>query len=109
MTAGLLENLPPGVFGIAEDRAHEFGAFIIGRWRLAGLRGGRRRLLAHLPGELPEDLHRVLAGDPADPDDQNDRRQAQALAATEAHPTATAAGIIATGIDHVVAASAFFP
>ena len=105
----LLENLTPGVFGIAEDRTHEFGAFVIGRWRLAGLVGGRCRLLAHLPGELSEDLQRVLAGDPADADNQNDRGQAQALAATETHPAATAADIITTGIDHVVAASAFFP
>jgi hypothetical protein len=61
-----------------------------------------------LPGELTEDLHWVLPGDPADPDDQQDRAQAQAFAATEAHATTTA-GIITTGIDDVVTASAFFP
>ncbi|MNN56249.1 hypothetical protein D3C81_1711670 [compost metagenome] len=33
----LLENLPPGVLGVAEDRAHELGPFVIGRWRLARL------------------------------------------------------------------------
>ncbi|MCY1173266.1 hypothetical protein D9M73_134210 [compost metagenome] len=108
LTAGLLEYRAPGVFGVAEDRAHELRAFVIGRWCLAALVGGGRRLLVHLPGQLSEDLLRILAGDPADADDQQDRRQAQALAATKAHPAATA-DIIATGIDHVVAASAFFP
>ncbi|MNG03458.1 hypothetical protein D3C84_865420 [compost metagenome] len=108
MPAALLENLPPGVFGVAKDRTHEFGALIIGRRRLARLVGGRCRLLAHLAGQFPEDLHRVLAGKPADPDDQNDCGQAQAFAATKAH-SATAADSVATGIDHVVTASAFFP
>ncbi|MNL09499.1 hypothetical protein D3C87_1302600 [compost metagenome] len=108
MPAALLENLPPGVFGVAKDRADEFGAFVIGRWRLAGLSCGGCGLV-HLAGQLPEDLHRVLASDPADPDDQQDRCKAQTFAATKAHPAATAADIIATGIDHVVAASAFFP
>ncbi len=37
LASGLLENLAPGVFGIAKDRAHELGLFIVGRWRLAGL------------------------------------------------------------------------
>ncbi|MNI16114.1 hypothetical protein D3C73_694390 [compost metagenome] len=109
LTAGLLEYRAPGVFGVAEDRAHELRAFVIGRWCLAALVGGGRRLLVHLPGQLSEDLQRILAGDPADADDQQDRRQAQALATAEAHPTAATADIITTGIDNVVAASAFFP
>jgi hypothetical protein len=65
-------------------------------------------LLGGLPGELTEDLHWVLAGDPADTDDQQNCSKAQAFAAAETH-TATAAGIITTGIDDVVTASAFFP
>ena len=79
-----------------------------GRRRLARL-GTDRRCLFHLAGELAEDLQRVLAGQPADADDQHNRGQAQALAATKAHPAATAADIITTGIDDVVTASAFFP
>jgi hypothetical protein len=106
LLAGLLENLLPGVLGITQNRTDEFGAFITGWWRLARLSGRRCRLLAHLPGQLAEDLQRVLAGDPADADDQKDRRQAQAFATAKAHPAT--ADIIATGIDHVVTASAFF-
>ncbi|MNR15131.1 hypothetical protein D3C85_1316480 [compost metagenome] len=109
MAACLLENCAPGVLGIAEDRAHEFRALIVDRRCLATLVGGGCRLLVHLPGQLSEDLQRILAGDPADADDQQDRRQAQAFATAKAHAAATAANIIATGVDHVVAASAFFP
>jgi hypothetical protein len=61
-----------------------------------------------LPGELTEDLQRILPGDPANADNQQDGPQAQAFAAAETH-AATAAGIITTGIDDVVTASAFFP
>lgn len=107
MAAGLLEDRAPGVFGVAEDRAHEFGLFIVGRRCLTRLRSGGR-LFGHLPGELAEDLQRVLPGDPADADDQQDRPKAQPLAAAEAH-TATTAHVIATGVDDVVTASAFFP
>ncbi|MNQ83804.1 hypothetical protein D3C85_989060 [compost metagenome] len=109
MATGLLEYRAPGVFGIAEDRAHEFRALIIGRRCLATLVGGGRRLLLHLPGQLSEDLQWILAGDPADADNQEDRRQAQTLATAKTHAAATTADIIATGVDHVVAASAFFP
>lgn len=63
--------------------------------------------MTDLPGQLPEDLQWILPGDPADADDQQDSPQAQAFAATEAHAAATA-GIITTGIDDVVTASAFF-
>jgi uncharacterized membrane protein len=52
-------------------------------------------------------LQRVLAGQPANADDQDHGRQAQALAAAKTHTAATAAIVIA-GIHHVVAASAFF-
>jgi hypothetical protein len=65
-------------------------------------------LLCGLPGELTEDLHWVLPGDPANTDDQQDGPQTQAFAAAEPHAAATA-GIITTGVDDVVTASAFFP
>ncbi len=62
--------------------------------------------MIHLPGQLAENLHRVLAGDPADADDQEDGRQAQALAAAETHP-ATAPTVTAS-VHHVVTAATFF-
>ncbi|MNJ29819.1 hypothetical protein D3C77_244010 [compost metagenome] len=96
----------PGVFGVTEDRGNELGLLIIGRGGLAGAGGDRRRLLLiHLPSQLAKDLQWVLAGDPANADDQQDRTYAQALATAEAHAATT----LATGIDHIVATPAFSP
>lgn len=63
-------------------------------------------LLLQLAGELAKNLQRVLPGEPADADDQQNRPEPQPLAAAEAH---AATATFAPGIDHVVAASAFSP
>ncbi|MNP37064.1 hypothetical protein D3C76_1304880 [compost metagenome] len=63
-------------------------------------------LLLHLTGELAKNLQRVLAGEPADADNQQHRTKPQPLAAAETHAAATT---FASGIDHIVAASAFSP
>ncbi|MNE71404.1 hypothetical protein D3C80_1672770 [compost metagenome] len=94
MTPGLLKDLAPGVLSVAEDPRHELCLFVIGRRRLAGLRGGRGRLLIHLSGQLTKNLQRILPGDPADTHDQQDGRQAQPLAAAKTHPTAATASIL---------------
>ncbi|MNE00383.1 hypothetical protein D3C80_927910 [compost metagenome] len=106
LAAGLGEDGLPGVFGVAQHGPYEFRLLVVGRRRLAGARADRCGLfLAHLPGQLAEDLQRVLAGDPANPDNQQDRADAQAFATAEAH----AATALATGIDHIVATPAFSP
>ena len=63
-------------------------------------------LLFHLPGELAKNLQRVLAGQPADADNQQHSAKPQPLAAAKAH---AAAATFAASIDHVVAAPAFSP
>ena len=107
LPTGLLEDLTPGVFGVAQNRPHEIGLFVVGRRRLAGLWVDRRGLLgAHLPGDLPENLHRVLPGQQADRNDDHDPAKPQALAA-DAH-AAAAPGVVAR-VDDVVTATSFFP
>ena len=71
---------------------------------LSDLRGG---LLAQLPAQLPEDLHRVLSGQQTEAHDHDDGDQTQALATTDAHPAAS--GALIAHVFHVVATSAFFP
>ncbi|MNT69906.1 hypothetical protein D3C72_2082510 [compost metagenome] len=56
LAPGLGEDRPPGVFGVTEDRGDEFGLLVIGRWCLAGVGADRRTLLAHLSGQLAENL-----------------------------------------------------
>ena len=68
---------------------------VIGRRRLAACAAWRLLLLLfHLTGELAKNLQRVLPGEPADADDQQNGPEAQAFAATEAHPAATARSMV---------------
>ena len=66
LLAGLLEQLAPGVFGIAENRADELALLVVRRWR--ALRLGDL-WLGGLAGNLTENLQRVLAHQQADDDD----------------------------------------
>lgn len=98
LLASLLEQLAPGVFGIAEDGADELALLVVRRWR--ALRLGNLRL-GGLAGDLTENLQRVLAHQQANDDDH--RHTAEAQAAAEA-PAGTAARI-----HHVVTASTALP
>ncbi|EJT84645.1 hypothetical protein PPS11_19444 [Pseudomonas putida S11] len=106
LLAALGEQGFPGVFGVAQDRGDELGLLVVGRRRLAARAAGCLLLLLHLAGELTKNLQRVLAGEPADTDNQQHRTKPEPLAAAETHAAATT---FASGIDHIVAASAFSP
>ncbi|MNO97147.1 hypothetical protein D3C76_888440 [compost metagenome] len=106
------EDLPPGVLGVAEDRAHEVHLRIGAGGRAALGRGGRGRLAGvHLADDVAEDLHRVLAHQQADHHDDGDAAEAQAASADApaASGEAAAGAGFATRIDHVVAAPSFLP
>ena len=106
---GLLENLAPRVFGVAQYRAYELGLLIVGRWCVPGLLGDLRRgLLGQLTAQLPQNLHRVLAGQQTKADNHYHGHQAQAFAAPDSHPAAAPGALIAH-VFHIVATSTFFP
>ena len=96
LAASLLEQLAPGIFGVAEDGADKVSLLVVGH-RRALAAGGRAFQLA---GQLAENLHWVLAGDQAEGHHQHYGAQGQAFAAA---PTTAAAR------HHVVAAPSAFP
>ena len=117
LRAARLEDLRPGLFGVAEHRACRIARGIGGRAHHAGRRRGRRRAAAARAGDGRAALHhaerdaRVDAEQPGGDERQHDAAEAElqsaATAAAQAAQTteAATAGPLATGILHVAAAA----